>query len=63
MEASEKCITVLGLSHSQCYAAEASASQIGSRVVSGVDLYSIVKELVGWAKYIEEPGHGIWAFW
>jgi hypothetical protein len=35
--------------HLQCYGAEASASQIGSRVVSGVDLYSIVKELVGTA--------------
>jgi hypothetical protein len=34
------------MSHSQCCVAEASASQIGSRVVSGVDLYSIVKELV-----------------
>ena len=50
-------LTVLGawlrkrsnMSHSQCYGAEASASQIGSRVVSGVDLYSIVKELVGTA--------------
>jgi hypothetical protein len=32
--------------------AQASASQIGSRVASGVDLYSIVKELVGrLAKY------------
>src|ERR1700679_3256978 len=33
----------------QCHGAEARASQIGSRVVSGVDLYSIVKELVGTA--------------
>ena len=33
--------------HSQYYGAETSASQIGSRVASRVDLYSIVKELVG----------------
>jgi hypothetical protein len=50
------CFTVLGawlrrrfnLSHSQFYGAEARASQIGSRV-GWVDLYSIVKELVGTA--------------
>jgi hypothetical protein len=55
--------TRCNMSHSQCYGAEAGASQIGSRVVSGVDLYSVVKELVGaascaaahgWAKYTEE---------
>jgi hypothetical protein len=56
--ATDGCLTVLGawlrkrfnMSHSQCYVAEASASQIGSGVVSGVDLYSIVKELVGTAE-------------
>jgi hypothetical protein len=32
-----------------CFGGVASASEIGSRVVSGVDLYSIVKELVGTA--------------
>jgi hypothetical protein len=40
--------------------AQASASQIGSRVASGVDLYSVVKELVGRLGEIRrEPGHRI----
>jgi len=55
------CLAVLGawlrrrfnMSHScygACFGAQASASQIGSGVVSGVDLYSIVQELVGTAE-------------
>jgi hypothetical protein len=44
--------------------AQACAIQIGSRMASGVDLYSIVKELVGRRGEIRrEPGHRISFFW
>ena len=44
------------MSPSQGYGSEAGASQIGSGVVSGVALYSIVKELVETAKTRPENG-------